>query len=112
MARSIRTSHYLHENQIQADSDYVKQIYIKNLAWHPPPAPWPIEEKITSFEKELKKKQKILENKYKKINISNLTPLQTHTLRQLKDNKAITIKPTDKNLGPTVMDTSKYVNQV
>jgi len=66
MARSIRTSHYLHENQIQADSDYVKQIYIKNSAWHPPPAPWPIEEKITSFEKELKKKQKILENKYKK----------------------------------------------
>jgi len=112
MARSIRTSHYLHESQIQADSDYVKQIYIKNSAWHPPPAPWPIEEKITNFEKELKKKQKIVENKYKKLNTSNLTPLQTHTLRQLRDNKAITIKPTDKNLGPAVMDTSEYVNQV
>jgi len=33
-------------------------------------------------------------------------------LRQLKNNKAITIKPTDKNLGPVVMDTSEYVNRV
>jgi predicted DNA-binding protein (UPF0251 family) len=33
-------------------------------------------------------------------------------LRQLKNNKAIRIKPTDKNLGPAVMDTSEYVNQV
>jgi predicted DNA-binding protein (UPF0251 family) len=33
-------------------------------------------------------------------------------LRQLKNKKAITIKPTDKNLGPVVMDTSEYVNRV
>jgi predicted DNA-binding protein (UPF0251 family) len=33
-------------------------------------------------------------------------------LRQLKNNKAITIKPTDKNLGPAVMDTSEDVNRV
>jgi len=66
MARSIRTSHYLHENQILDDADYVKQIYLKNSSWHPPPAPWPIEDKITSFKKELKRKQQLLETKYKK----------------------------------------------
>ncbi|MFN9981989.1 MAG: hypothetical protein ACK53Y_18835, partial [bacterium] len=34
------------------------------------------------------------------------------TIRQLKNKKAITIKPTDKNLGPDVMDMSEYINQV
>jgi hypothetical protein len=51
MARSIRTSHYLHKNGILDDSDYVKQIYIKNSSWHPPPAPWPIEEKLQALKK-------------------------------------------------------------
>jgi predicted DNA-binding protein (UPF0251 family) len=32
--------------------------------------------------------------------------------RQLKNNKAIMIKPTVKNFGPAVMDTSEYVYQV
>jgi hypothetical protein len=33
-------------------------------------------------------------------------------MRQLKANNAIIIKPTDKNLGPAVMDTSEYMQQV
>jgi hypothetical protein len=33
-------------------------------------------------------------------------------MRLLKNNKDIIIKPTDKNLGPAVMDTSEYVHQI
>jgi hypothetical protein len=44
---------------------------------------------------------------YKHIKRTNLTPSQVKTLNELKTNKGITIKPTDKNLGPAVLDTSQ-----
>jgi len=37
---------------------------------------------------------------------------KTQALRLLKRNKNITIKPTDKNLGPAVMDTNDYINEI
>jgi hypothetical protein len=54
MARTIRTKCYLKETNLHSNSDYDKQIYKKNLTWHPPPAPLQIEDKITEFEKALK----------------------------------------------------------
>jgi hypothetical protein len=112
LARSIRIQYYLIENGITNDSTYEKQIYVKNVNWHPPPAPWAIEEKITNFEKALKQKHQSLVDKHQKINITNLTPIQAKAMRLLKNNKDIIIKPTDKNLGPAVMDTSEYVHQI
>jgi len=38
--------------------------------------------------------------------------MQLKTLKLLKDNKNLIIKPTDKNLGPAVMDTSTYVRKI
>jgi hypothetical protein len=69
-------------------------------------------DKITEFEKSLKvlHSQLIAKHKYKKR--TNLTPLQVKTLKELKTNKGITIKPTDKNLGLAVLDTSQYISQV
>jgi len=112
LAHSIRINYYLLENGIMDDSAYEKQIYIKNSNWHPPPAPWLVEEKITDFKKALKQKHQDLINKNKKINITNLTPLQAKATRLLKNNQNIIIKPTDKNLGPAVMDTSQYIHQI
>jgi len=112
LARSIRTQYYLKENGTANDSTYEKQIYVRNANWHPPPAPWTIEEKLTDFEKALKQKHQNLLYKHQKTNITNLTPIQAKAMRLLKNNKDIIIKPTDKNLGPAIMDTSKYVHQI
>jgi hypothetical protein len=112
LARSIRTRHYLMENGLNDNKDYEKQIYITNTNWHPPPAPWDVEQKITDFEKALKQKQQLLEDKYKNLKVTNLTPSQTKAMKQLKTNNTIIIKPTDKNLGPAVMDTLEYIQQV
>jgi hypothetical protein len=112
MARSIRICHFLQSGGINSTSHYKKQIYIKNTNWHPSPAPLTIENKITEFEKALKGKQRNLEAKYIKRNLSNLTPFQAKILLQLKQNTNIIIKPSDKNLGPAVMDTSSYITQV
>jgi len=112
LARSIRINYYLNENGIMDDSAYEKQIYVKNSNWHPLQAPWLVEEKITDFEKALKQKHQDLINKNQKIIITNLTPLQAKAMRLLKNNQNIIIKPTDKNLGPAVMDTSQYIHQI
>jgi hypothetical protein len=112
MARTIRISYYLKENNLGHKSQYEKQIYIKNNTWHPPPAPLHIEDRISSFEKLLKEKHNILVNKHKQRNLLNLTPLQKKVFDHLKQNHNIIIKPTDKNLGPAIMDTEDYIQQV
>jgi len=78
----------------------------------PAPAPLTIETKITEFEKALKDKQRHLETKYTKRNLSNLTPFQTKILLKLRQNTNIVIKLSGKNLGPAVLDTSRYTTQV
>jgi len=44
--------------------------------------------------------------------MSNLTTPQLQALSQLKNNKNLIVKPTDKNLGPAILDTLSYVKQV
>jgi hypothetical protein len=112
MARTIRISYYLKENNLGHKSQYEKQIYIKNISWHPPPAPIHIEDRISSFEKLLKERHNTLVNKHKQRNLLNLTPLQKKVMDHLKQNHNIIIKPTDKNLGPAIMDTEDYIHQV
>jgi hypothetical protein len=112
MAYSIRTTHYLNDTRAPINDSYEKQIYIKNKYWNPPPAPMLIEDKLTQFEKALKDKQSKLISKYKGRNLSNLTSPQCQTLQVLKNNKHLVIKPTDKNLGPAIMDSASYVQQI
>jgi hypothetical protein len=112
MARSIRTSYYLEQQGMHSEVNYEKQIYVKLRNWHPPPAPIETEDKITSFEKQLKEKQLKLQEKHKKNNLINLTPIQLNLMKQLKANNNVIVKPTDKNLGPAIMDTKLYIEQV
>jgi len=44
-------------------------------------------------------------------NLSNLAPQQSQILNLLKNNKQLIIKPTDKNLGPAVMETEIIQNK-
>jgi hypothetical protein len=112
MAYNIRTMYHLKECGATNDEDYIKQIYIKNKTWNPPPAPIQIEDKLTEFEESLHFEHQSQVAKTSKINLNNLTLPQQQTLALLKGNTNFTIKPTDKNLGPVIMDTSKYIEQV
>jgi hypothetical protein len=112
MARSIRTHFYLKQQNSNSEESYEKQIYVKLKNWHPPPAPLEVENQITVFEKLLKDKQQKLIACNQKINLNNLTPMQQNVLKELKSNKNIIIKPTDKNLGHAAMDTETYIWQV
>jgi len=112
MAYAIRTTFQLQHLTQPDDSTYIKQIYIKNKTWNPEPAPLHIEDKITSFEKILKTEQNNLIHKLNGRNLRNLTYPQSVTLRLLKQNHNLTIKPTDKNLGPAIIETKEYVSRI
>jgi hypothetical protein len=112
MAYAIRTTFQLQHLTQPDDSTYIKQIYIKNKIWNPEPAPLHIEDKITSFEKILKTEQNNLIHKLNGRNLRNLTYPQSVTLRLLKQNNNLTVKPTDKNLGPAIIETKEYVSRI
>ena len=77
MAYSIRTRCHLNAIGYTGESSYEKQIYSRNLNWKPDPAPPPIEEKLTVFEKALKEeiRKNTLKNHGK--NLCNLIPQQS-----------------------------------
>jgi hypothetical protein len=112
MAYAIRTQYNLQTIDKPNNSDYIKQIYIKNKSWNPEPAPLDIEDKITNFEKQLKNHQKNIISRNQGRNLRNLTYPQSVTLRLLKLDDNLTIKNTDKNLGPAIMETEAYIVQV
>jgi len=112
MAYAIRTTFHLQNSNLARDSDYIKQIYVRNRNWNPDPAPLHIENKITTFEKILKERQNEQICKLQNRNLRNLTHTQSSALRQLKKDENLTIKPTDKNLGPAIMETETYVIQI
>ncbi len=70
MAYSIRTRYFLQQNNVNSNKEYIKQLYIKNKNWDPPPASNLIETKITIFEKLLKEKHSMLVKKYKRYGVS------------------------------------------
>jgi len=112
LAYSIRTKEALKEANIHQNSTYIKQIYLKNPLWNPPPASIEIEDKITEFEKAIKKAHNNLILRHEKSTLRNLTKMQLQVLTELKSNNDIIIKPTDKNLGPAVMQKDAYIRQV
>ena len=112
MAHSIRTKCQLDIMGLSDNSNFEKQIYAKNKNWNPGPAPLIIEEKLDEFEKALNKEKNKIILKHSGRNLNNLTSSQRQVLHLLKHNKHLTIKPTDKNLGPAVMETAVYTRQM
>jgi hypothetical protein len=107
MAYNIRIMYHLKECGVIDNTDYIKQIYIKNKTWIPPPAPMLIDDKITEFEKTLHVEHQTQVTKTSRLNLKYLTIPQQQTLALLKGNASFTTKPT--NLGPAIMDTSSYI---
>jgi hypothetical protein len=112
MAYSICTKFQLDAMGLSDNSNFEKQIYTKNKNWNPVPAPLIIEEKLTEFGKALNEEKNKIILKYTGRNLNNLMPSQRLVLHLLKHNKHLTIKPTDKNLGPAVVETAVYTKQV
>ncbi len=110
LAYKIRTKHYLLTNDRTQHTEYIPQLYIKLKNWFPPPAPLTTEALMTVFEKNLREASRI--NNQQNYNFTSLTPTQKTTLNEFKHSREFIILPTDKNLGPAVMNRDDYITQV
>jgi hypothetical protein len=110
LAYRIRTKHHLITSNKPQNQSYNPQIYVKLKGWNPPPAPLTTEECMTNFEKKLKEAIKI--NNHRRDTFTSLTPNQKTTLNTLKHSKEFIIIPTDKNLGPAIINRDAYITQV
>ena len=110
LAYKVRTKQYLLDNNTSTRNDYIPQLYIKLKNWNPPPASLVTEERMTHFEKRLREASNI--NNSQTYHFTSLTPLQKQTLHEFKQSKEFIIIPTDKNLGPAVLNRDDYISQV
>jgi hypothetical protein len=104
LAYKVCTKQYLLENNHTLSLNYTPQLYIKLKNWNPPPASNTTEEKLL--------REALLDNSKRKHFFRGLTPLQHKTLQELKQPKEFIILPTDKNLGPAVLNRDDYVKQL
>jgi len=110
LAYRIRTKHYLQMADRMDNQEYIPQLYVKLKNWNPPPARPITEDKLTLFEKT--SKEAIRLNNLQPYAFSNLTPNQKITLNKFKQSEEFIILPTDKNLGPAIMNRDLYIKQV
>ena len=106
LERSIRLKHWLKENDIQGDDEYIPSLYLPSR-WNPPEASKEIEDAINQFKSEIT--NAVVKNKSHPR--TNLTRLQYHCLKTVKDDHRFIICMSDKNLGPVIMERATYLKK-
>ena len=90
------------------DNDWnEKQLYIRDPEWDPPSDNIPIEirARISHFNRVL-----LASFKHRKVG-SNLSTPQQQCLTALRNNKDLLVIPSDKNLGPVILDRNEYIRR-
>ena len=84
-----------------------KRLYVPNPYWQPDKAAPKIESAIDRFKHSLEQKASSKQTSTK----PNLRLTDTEALAELRDSDDLIVLPTDKNLGPAVVDKETYVRQ-
>jgi hypothetical protein len=104
--RSVRIRHYFAGEE---SSDYNRKLYIPVPDWMPPPAEPAIDEALAAFEAKITHLHAATQIPHE--NEPNLSTAQLKRLDELKRDPLRIIIPTDKNLGPAIMDRSGYIQR-
>ena len=90
-----------------SDPDYIPKLYIKS-DWIPNPAPDHVELALERFDRALLNTINTLPwtRRY------NLTPSQRHVMSELTKRNDLIILPSDKNLGPCIIERDQYIQSV
>ena len=86
------------------DSDYNPKLYVKSDTWTPDAAPLLVEDALRCFKEKLL--HATLATRQRRQH--NLRPQQRKLLLDLRANPKFIIVPTDKNLGPAIMNRDTY----
>ena len=106
LKKSIRLKHWVKENGIEGDEDYIPSLYVPSR-WNPPEASSEAEKGINQFT--LKLTNAVAQTKSHPK--SNLTRLQYNCLQSIKNDHCFIICMSDKNLGPVIMECATYLEK-
>jgi hypothetical protein len=103
--RDVRTRSYFVG---QDNSDYIKKLHVKSKDWDPPVSnDGNIEESLFHFRQEIEKQVASFPEHPR----ANLTYGQRRAIKDLRDDENLFIIPSDKNLGPVVLERSVYIRR-
>jgi hypothetical protein len=105
--RSVRTQNMLLQKKVK-NQPFIQQLYKQSTAYIPPLATDQLEYQLEKFEEKLE----AASAKLPRASKSNLTYSQQKILQSLKKDKDYIILPSDKNLGPAIMNRSTYKERV
>lgn len=99
---------YFRKNDLDDDDNdaYNPKLYLKNSGWTPPKASPAIEKALKSFRQQIH--QEVLSNLQSHDRKHNIPPKARLLLQHLRDNRDFIVLPTDKNLGPAILERSIY----
>ena len=104
LTKDIRLKHFW-LNKPNNDQDYNPKLYIPSN-WDPPTANPQIEHAIEAFHADLT--TQIRQNKQQQQRSHNLLPSSRRAIQDLKHNTTFIVLPTDKNLGPAILERHIY----
>ena len=106
ITRDIRIKHFIATTTLDEDG-YDPKIYLPDPSFDPERAPPPIEEGLVNLRTRLE--ALIKDNKQPRQH--NLPPDVRKTLKELIDDKRFIVLPTDKNLGPCILERTTYIER-
>ena len=106
---SINLCSYLQANGVTKDTTEVFNpcLYVK-FKWRPPPCPQKLSNAVTEFENKITTMRKNLPT-FRRF---NLRPIYRRALAQLKKQNLVVCHPTNKGLGPYIIDRETYIKQI
>ena len=116
LRRDLRI-HFFQQQQLEdlgprapdpTNPDYIPKLYIKS-EWNPHPAPFHAELALENFNRTL---LNTINNTIPWNRRHNLTPTQRHVLSELTKRTDLITLPSDKNLGPCILERNKYIESV
>lgn len=96
-------------DRVDDDNDFNPKLHVKS-DWIPDPAPTTIENAINDFE-EKTNTSFAAARKIKLLPIYDVKRSSIDLIRSIKKNRKLVITASDKGLGPTIMETSTYINR-
>ena len=105
LRRDIRIAYQMHD---VPDSDFNRKLYVPNTDWNPDPAPTEVENSIDIFETAT---AKLFSSSRKLPHIPNISQNELQALKNVKVEGKYVVQATDKNLGPCIMEKTKYIHR-
>ena len=99
--------HFRNAEQKKPTEPHLRKLYIKNKDYEPPEATHDLEQDLKTFEHEITSL-----SRHTRHSLPSLSDKEINSLKSLRDDPILLVLPTDKNLGPAILERRKYIEWV